>query len=271
MFTVHAMYNTGAWSLVLSLFLIFGTSDALAQLETQFCDPVAQNQITLAYNIINNNIDALFTDYRTHRIPQIDDSKRDKVLNSIDRKEQKIKTKLSKLKIKCKDDQGMCINSDRAGRTEPKKQRENERTIKVCYYNHAGSNANNIIFDQCELVDTIIHEVGHLVDLPKLPGHNDAGAVIRSTDPIWLLGKSGRTICEKVSSNPLLPGLSSLLGTRAECSVSDQCASGKCYFEKALGRNVCGCTTDQDCIDARLGIKCGENRKCKGGPIRPDK
>lgn len=135
--------------------------------------------------------------------------------------------------------------------------------IKLCWDSIRTSSPP---LNRCNLVDTILHEKAHAVNVPDEFRHNEANEYdyVRSLDAVYRFGATALAYC---STAPVIAPLGSAttvefvaagtvpakLALGDLCSRDTQCGSNKC--EKA----VCVCKADSDCGGARCVRKLGRN------------
>jgi hypothetical protein len=103
----------------------------------------------------------------------------------------------------------------------------------------------------CQLVGIIVHEMAHLVGVPKEKGHNKRPRSVRASDAVYLFGDSATSYCLNQASagkinNSVLIGLTATnLDVGEDCTANSQCASGKC--KGPSGGKICVCKNNKQC------------------------
>ena len=220
--------------------MLLAASPAHAFKIMKSCDATATANLTMSANFIENNMQAIVTQFTF----------------LTEKQRQEIARKWPGLNIDCTDGASRCGKAAAA-------------------FAHGGA-GNQINVCHAKLVDigadlclgalALMHEIGHAHGFRKIPGHNDPTAFIVANDPMYLMGNITQATCTSMASagtitNTAYAGTPRLV-LGAACSKDVACRSGKCTG------GACVCNDDTDCA---AGQNCfrpvGKPNFCAALPI----
>ncbi len=182
------------FALLIALGAVFAAAGAAeASGKVRHCSRVAEGEIKTARGYLRSNINEILRRSRDLRL-----SKRERRL---------IKRKLGKrTRLRERGVAIRCADSDRwrdrfCSHAWGVERALFRRRIIICYANMKRTGGTF-----CDLVDTILHEIGHSAGLPTQRNHNTAtitpGGV--GMDPVWRLGLNAGALCrEQGADRPL--------------------------------------------------------------------
>jgi len=154
--------------IVASFVLLAVNTPAFGAQQIKDCGLGATREIEDALGFIHSNLETIMTN-----VGDLTNNEKDRLRRKIDR-----------VNIKCKDHRRVCRNATRGGISR----HLFDAAVVVCY-----NNVRDIMGGQafCSLADVIVHEIAHTANVSKDHGHNDGP----NGDRVYRTGNAARLLC----------------------------------------------------------------------------